>query len=112
MEWSERSEQAYAMALYLNNKYELDGRNPNGYAGVTWCFGKHSHPWKERFICGKIRYMHARGLRRKFDADKYVRMVNTTALTEVLTYRLSDHASWGYRPLLIIMRKVSLTFRF
>ena len=75
IEWMKSPEEAYKLALFLNNKYELDGRDPNGYAGVAWCFGKHDRPWKEREIFGKIRYMNAKGLHRKFDIDKYVRMV-------------------------------------
>ena len=75
LEWSESPEEAYQTALYLNNKYELDGRDPNSYAGVAWCFGKHDRPWKERPIFGKIRYMNVRGLKRKFDADLYVEKV-------------------------------------
>ena len=76
IEWTKSPEEAYKLALYLNNKYELDGRDPNGYAGVAWCFGKHDRPWKEREIFGKIRYMNAKGLKRKFDIDKYVQMVH------------------------------------
>jgi len=72
LEWTETPEQAYNIAIYLNNKYELDGRDPNGYTGVAWCFGKHDRPWKERPIFGKVRYMNANGLKRKFDAEKYV----------------------------------------
>ena len=63
--------EAFRIALYLNNKYELDGRDPNGFTGVAWCFGKHDRPWRERAILGKVRYMNDRGLLRKFDADKY-----------------------------------------
>jgi deoxyribodipyrimidine photo-lyase len=75
IEWSETPEVAYKNALYLNNRYELDGRDPNGFAGVAWCFGKHDRPWKEREIFGKTRYMNANGLRRKFDADAYAEKV-------------------------------------
>jgi len=71
LEWSENPQKAYEIALYLNNKYELDGRDPNGYAGVAWCFGKHDRAWKERPVFGKVRYMNANGLRRKFDIEKY-----------------------------------------
>jgi len=46
------------MALYLNNEYELDGRDPNRFAGVAWCFGKHDRPWLERPIFGTVRYMN------------------------------------------------------
>jgi len=58
-------------ALRLNNKYELDGRDPNGFTGVAWCLGKHDRPWGGRPIFGNVRYMSADGLNRKFDADKY-----------------------------------------
>lgn len=75
LEWSKSPEEAYDTALYLNNKYEIDGRDPNGYAGIAWCFGKHDRPWKEREVFGKVRYMNAKGLKRKFDADAYVKKV-------------------------------------
>jgi deoxyribodipyrimidine photo-lyase len=59
----------------LNNKYELDGRDPNGYAGVAWCFGKHDRPWPERKVFGKVRYMNAEGLARKFHIEEYVKRI-------------------------------------
>lgn len=76
LEWSKSPEEAFQNALYLNNKYEIDGRDPNGFAGVAWCFGKHDRPWGERSIFGNIRYMNDRGLKRKFDADGYVKMIS------------------------------------
>jgi deoxyribodipyrimidine photo-lyase len=79
LEWTESPEKALRVALYLNNKYELDGRDPNGFAGVAWCLGKHDRPWGERPVFGKVRYMNANGLRRKFDADGYVRKVEDQA---------------------------------
>ena len=75
IEWTATPEIAFKNALHLNNKYELDGRDPNGFAGVSWCFGKHDRPWGERPIFGNVRYMNDNGLRRKFDADKYVENV-------------------------------------
>ncbi|MFW5812015.1 MAG: deoxyribodipyrimidine photolyase, partial [Alkalispirochaetaceae bacterium] len=73
LEWSESPRDAFANALYLNNKYELDGRDPNGFTGVAWCFGKHDRGWPERQVFGKVRYMNANGLRRKFKGiDAYV----------------------------------------
>ncbi|MCW4022049.1 MAG: deoxyribodipyrimidine photolyase, partial [Candidatus Bathyarchaeota archaeon] len=45
------------------------------FTGVAWCFGKHDRPWKERLIFGKIRYMNANGLRRKFNIEKYVKQI-------------------------------------
>ena len=75
LEWSETPAGGFKTALGLNNKYELDGRDPNGFAGVAWCFGKHDRPWPERPIFGKVRYMNAAGLRRKFDVEAYVRKI-------------------------------------
>lgn len=73
LEWTTTAQEAYEIALYLNNKYELDGRDPNGFAGVAWCFGKHDRPWGRRSIFGNVRYMNAGGLKRKFDAEKYAK---------------------------------------
>lgn len=72
LEWSRTPGEAFRTALTLNNRYELDGRDPNGYTGVAWCFGKHDRGWPERKVYGKVRYMNANGLKRKFDADAYV----------------------------------------
>ncbi len=77
LEWSKDPEEAFKIALYLNDKYELDGRDPNGFTGVAWCFGKHDRPWKEREIFGKVRYMSAAGLKRKFDVDGYVKKIKS-----------------------------------
>jgi deoxyribodipyrimidine photo-lyase len=75
LEWSASPREAFETALYLNNRYQLDGRDPNSFAGVAWCFGKHDRPWQERPIFGMVRYMNAGGLKRKFDIDAYVRRV-------------------------------------
>lgn len=69
--WSASPREAYATALYLNDRYALDGRDPNGWAGVAWCFGLHDRPWPARPVFGTVRSMTASGLRRKFDADAY-----------------------------------------
>lgn len=79
LEWSRSPKEAFRIALLLNNKYELDGRDPNGYAGVAWCFGKHDRPWQERPIFGKVRYMNAAGLKRKFNPDLYVQKIQKLA---------------------------------
>jgi deoxyribodipyrimidine photo-lyase len=73
LEWTPSPQQAYQIALSLNNKYELDGRDPNGFTGVAWCFGKHDRAWQERPIFGKVRYMNDAGLVRKFDMTSYVK---------------------------------------
>jgi deoxyribodipyrimidine photo-lyase len=65
-------QQAFATMLRINNRYQLDGRDPNSFAGVAWCFGTHDRAWAERPIFGKVRYMNARGLERKFAIQKYV----------------------------------------
>jgi len=75
--WSDTPEDAYHTAIYLNDKYELDGRDPNGYTGVLWCFGKHDRAWKEREVLGKVRYMSREGLRRKFDMESYVHRIES-----------------------------------
>jgi deoxyribodipyrimidine photo-lyase len=80
LEWSKTPDEAFRAALYLNNKYELDGRDPSGFTGVAWCFGKHDRPWKEREIFGNVRYMNEGGLKRKFDADEYVRLMSRLKL--------------------------------
>jgi deoxyribodipyrimidine photo-lyase len=81
LEWTKSPKAAFKIALYLNNKYELDGRNPNAFAGVAWCFGKHDRAWGERPVFGKVRYMNAAGLARKFDVDAYAAKIDALAKT-------------------------------
>ena len=77
LEWTESPEQAIETAIYLNDKYELDGRDPNGYTGIAWSIGgTHDRPWKERAIFGKIRYMSYGGCNRKFDIELLVERYN------------------------------------
>lgn len=77
LEWTESPEQAIEYGLYLNDKWELDGRDPNGYVGIMWSMaGIHDQGWSERPIFGKIRYMNYQGCKRKFDIQKYVARVN------------------------------------
>jgi deoxyribodipyrimidine photo-lyase len=77
IEWSKTSREAIETILALNNRYELDGRDANGFTGVAWCFGRHDRPWPERPIFGKVRYMNAAGLERKFKIDQYVQRIMT-----------------------------------
>ncbi len=77
LEWSPTPKIGFAWALKLNNTYQTDGRDPNGYAGgVAWCFGKHDRPWVERPpIFGNIRYMNDKGLERKFNMKAYLQRI-------------------------------------
>jgi deoxyribodipyrimidine photo-lyase len=75
LEWSNTPEHAYRTTLYLNNKYFLDGRDPNSFANVAWVFGQHDRGWTERGVYGKVRYMSAGGLERKTKPDEYVEKV-------------------------------------
>jgi deoxyribodipyrimidine photo-lyase len=75
LEWSNTPEHAYRTTLYLNNKYFLDGRDPNSFANVAWIFGQHDRGWTEREVYGKVRYMSASGLERKTKPDQYIEKV-------------------------------------
>ncbi|MGE5438608.1 MAG: deoxyribodipyrimidine photolyase, partial [Bacteroidota bacterium] len=73
LEWTTGPEEAMKIAVYLNDKYSLDGRDPNGYTGIAWSIGGvHDRGWGERKVYGKIRYMSQYGCRRKFDAKSYI----------------------------------------
>ncbi len=75
LEWGRTPQEAFSAALALNNRFSLDGRDPNSFAGVAWCFGKHDRPWGEREIFGSVRYMNAKGLERKFTMRRYLERV-------------------------------------
>lgn len=72
IEWQRSYETAFELLVHLNNKYALDGRDPNSYAGILWCFGKHDRPWFEREIFGTIRYMTSRSMGKKFKSKDYI----------------------------------------
>ncbi|PNW75594.1 hypothetical protein CHLRE_12g533000v5 [Chlamydomonas reinhardtii] len=77
LEWTQGPEQAIEWAIYLNDRYELDGRDPGGYTGVLWSMaGVHDMGWAERAVFGKIRYMNYNGCKRKFDIKAYVAYVS------------------------------------
>jgi len=76
LEWTESPEQAMEFAVYLNDRYSLDGRDPNGYAGIAWSIGGvHDRAWGERSIFGKIRFMSYNGCRSKFDVPSYIEKI-------------------------------------
>ena len=73
LEWTASPETALHYANFLNDKYSLDGCDPNGYTGTAWSIGGvHDRAWQEREVFGKIRYMNERGCRRKFKVDDYI----------------------------------------
>ncbi|UZP66270.1 deoxyribodipyrimidine photo-lyase [Desulfovibrio mangrovi] len=85
LEWSASPEEAMRHAVYLNDRYFIDGRDSNGYTGVAWSMGGvHDRPWQERPVFGTIRYMNYAGARRKFDVNLYA------ARMEALESRMRD----------------------
>ncbi len=73
LEWSPTPEDALKTAIVLNDRYQLDGRSPNGYVGALWSIaGLHDRAWKRRPVYGTVRYMNERGCRRKFNVDEYI----------------------------------------
>jgi deoxyribodipyrimidine photo-lyase len=84
LEWSKTPARAYQIAVYLNDKYELDGRDPNGYAGIAWAIvGKHDRPWFERPIFGKVRYMSFNSTRKKFDSKRYIAAMEAVSQKQI-----------------------------
>lgn len=75
LEWSPNPREAYRRTLDINNKYFLDGRDPNSFGNVAWVFGLHDRAWTERAVYGKVRYMAASGLKRKTKPEEYVAKV-------------------------------------
>jgi len=76
LEWTESPEIALRTAQYLNDKYALDGRDPNGFVGVGWSImGIHDRAWTERPIFGKVRYMNYNGCKRKYVTGNCVEIV-------------------------------------
>jgi deoxyribodipyrimidine photo-lyase len=74
LEWAPDPARAFESAVTLNDRYELDGRDPNGYAGIAWAIvGKHDRPWFNRPVYGLVRPMSGKSIARKFDAESYIR---------------------------------------
>ncbi len=79
LEWTESPDDALRAAILLNDRYELDGRDPNGYTGIAWSIGGvHDRGWKERAIFGKVRYMSYKGASSKFDLKAYIRKIESS----------------------------------
>jgi len=75
IEWSASYEEALKTMVYLHDRYALDGRDPNTYTNILWCFGLHDRPWQTRPIFGMVRYMSLEGMKRKTGVDAYVREI-------------------------------------
>ena len=78
LEWSPSPAEAFDIAVRLNDRYQLDGRDPNGYAGIAWAIvGKHDRAWgPERPVYGEIRYMSYESTSRKFDSKAYISSID------------------------------------
>lgn len=77
LEWTKNIDEALQYAIYLNDRYELDGRDPNGYVGIAWSIGGvHDRAWFDRPVFGKIRYMSHNGCKSKFDIEAYIKKFN------------------------------------
>jgi len=78
LEWTESPEKAMEIAIYLNDRFELDGRDPNGYTGIAWSIGGvHDRAWNERPVFGKVRYMSYNGCKSKFNIKNYIHSVQS-----------------------------------
>ena len=78
LEWTETPADALQVAIYLNDRYEMDGRDPNGYTGIAWSIGGvHDRAWKEREIFGKVRFMSYNGAKAKFDVKAYIQKIES-----------------------------------
>lgn len=75
IEWTSHPKDAFDIACYLNDKYALDGRDPNGYSSISWCFGNFDRPWPERKLMGKVRYMSQKSLKERFNMSVYIKRV-------------------------------------
>ncbi len=81
IEWSKTHQEALAIMIYLHDRYALDGRDPNTYANILWCFGLHDRPWRERPVFGTIRYMSRAGAERKTGVAAYLREIESLEQT-------------------------------
>lgn len=81
IEWSREYQEAVDFMVDMHGKYALDGRDPNTYTNVLWCFGLHDRPWPERPVFGKMRYMSLEGMKRKTDTRAYIDEIAELART-------------------------------
>ncbi len=87
LEWTPSPDDALRIAIYLNDRYELDGRDPNGYTGIAWSIGGvHDRAWREREVFGKVRYMSYKGMSGKFDVKAYIGKVESDIMPSEVTF--------------------------
>jgi len=94
LEWAPAPARAFEWAVLLNDRYELDGRDPNGYAGIAWAIvGRHDRPWFNRPVFGLVRAMTQASTAKKFDAEKYIRQhgAGGYSKSQIATRRKNDH---------------------
>lgn len=88
IEWSASHQDALETMIYIHDRYALDGRDPNTYTNILWCFGLHDRPWQERPIFGQVRYMSRDGMKRKTGVDAYIREIDDLERTGKDPYRI------------------------
>ena len=82
IEWSPTYEQALRTMIHLHDVYALDGRDPNTWTNILWCFGLHDRPWGERPVFGQLRYMSLEGMKRKTDVPAYITEISRLGNTQ------------------------------
>lgn len=96
LEWSSSPEEALANAIFMNDRYSLDGRDPNGYVGCMWSIcGVHDMGWKERPVFGKIRYMNYNGCKRKFKVKQFEQKWSVSQLSVKRSFSSSSKSNTG-----------------
>lgn len=88
IEWSPTYDQALRVMIHLHDVYALDGRDPNTYTNILWCFGLHDRPWSERPVFGQLRYMSLDGMKRKTDTAAYIAEIAYIERTGKDAYRI------------------------
>ncbi len=88
IEWSPTYEDALHLMIRLHDIYALDGRDPNTYTNILWCFGLHDRPWVERPVFGQLRYMSFDGMKRKTDTNAYIKEIALLELTGQDSYKI------------------------
>ena len=81
IEWTPEYQEAADLMIDIHGRYALDGRDPNTYTNILWCFGLHDRPWPERPVFGKMRYMSYEGMKRKTNIQAYIAEIEQLSKT-------------------------------